>query len=398
VERTPVTFDRYIFGACLRAFVMVMLSITPIIWVVYALGQFNLVTEKGQSLFDFFIVTLWFLPILLLVIIPLAFAVALANVLLKLASESELVVISAAGISPWRLLRPLLMATACVVAMVGFLSAYLTPKAIRELQYNMSLVANALIETVIQPGRFVTSSGNLTFHAQGRLPDGRLTGVFIDDRREPTQHSTILAQYGDLVTAKDSLSKVLVLTDGTLQTQRVDGRDPPIITHFARYDIDTSQFIDQLPAVRQGVREKYFWELAFPQPDDTLFKTRPESVQAEFHDRITATLYPVVFLLITFAALGAPRTTRADHWAAFAIALSSMFTLRVLGFATEQLRMHWLMYLVMAGYCAFCLWIIARARASGLAHVVQAFVQSRKLVQAFALFRLFRFRPFGGKA
>jgi hypothetical protein len=109
-------------------------------------------------------------------------------------------------------------------------------------------------------------------------------------------------------------------------------------------------------------------------------------------------LYPVVFLLITFAALGAPRTTRADHWAAFAIALSSMFTLRVLGFATEQLRIHWLMYVVMTGYCAFCLWIIARARASGLAHVVQAFVQSRKLVQAFALFRLFRFRPFGGKA
>ncbi len=392
-----MTFDRYIIGACLRAFAMVMLSITPIVWVVYALGQFNLVTEKGQSLFGFFIVTLWFLPILLLVIIPLAFAVALANVLLRLASESELAVINAAGISPWRLLRPLLMSTACIMVMVAFLSAYLTPKAIRELQYNMSLVANALIETVIQPGRFVMSGGNLTFHARGRLPDGKLVGVFIDDRRDATQHSTILAQYGDLVTATDSSSKVLVLTDGTLQSQRADGRDPPIITHFSRYDIDTAQFIDQLPTVRQGVREKYFWELAFPRPDDTLFKNRPESVRAEFHDRITATLYPMVFLLITFAALGAPRTTRADHWAAFATALVSMFTLRVLGFATEQLRLHWLMYVTMALYCAACLWIIARARASGLAHVVQAFTQSRKLLQAIGVFRLFRFRPSDGK-
>ncbi|MGE0750331.1 MAG: LptF/LptG family permease [Variibacter sp.] len=393
-----MTFDRYIFGACLRAFAMVMISITPVVWVVYALGQFNLVTEKGQSLFDFVIVTLWFLPILLLVVIPLAFAVGLANVLLRLASESELPVIAAAGISPWRLLRPLAMAALCVMTMVAFLSAYLTPKAIRELQYNMSLVANALIETVIQPGRFVTSSGNLTFHARGRTPDGRLVGVFIDDRRETTQHSTILAQYGDLVTPEDGLNKVLVLTDGTLQTQRLDSRDPPIITHFSRYDIDTSQFIDQLPAVRQGVREKYFWELAFPKPDDALFKSRPDSVQAEFHDRITATLYPMVFLLITFAALGAPRTTRADHWAAFTIALTSMFTLRVVGFATEQLKLHWTMYGLMAAYSAFCLWIIARARASGLAHVVEAFVRSRKIVQALALFRLFRFRPFGGKA
>src|SRR5262249_33806914 len=43
------------------------------------------------------------------------------------------------------------------------------------------------------------------------------------------------------------------------------------------------------------------------------FSDEPDQIRAEFHDRVTAPLYPLAFVVMTYAYLVAPRTTRQNR-------------------------------------------------------------------------------------
>ena len=65
---------------------------------------------------------------------------------------------------------------------------------------------------------------------------------------------------------------------------------------------------------------------------DALFADQPDQIRAELHDRITAPLYPLAFVALTFAYLGAPRTTRQNRTMSLLGALGAAALLRGIGF------------------------------------------------------------------
>ena len=80
------------------------------------------------------------------------------------------------------------------------------------------------------------------------------------------------------------------------------------------------------------MQERFPWELAYPPADDPLYKEQPGNFTAELHNRITAPLYPLAFLFITYAYLGAPRTTRQSRTMSFVSAALAVSVLRGVGF------------------------------------------------------------------
>ena len=59
-----------------------------------------------------------------------------------------------------------------------------------------------------------------------------------------------------------------------------------------------------------------------------------------FHDRITAPLYPLAFVVMTYAYLGAPRTTRQGRTMSLLGAISVVAALRGLGFVGMIAGVH----------------------------------------------------------
>jgi lipopolysaccharide export system permease protein len=131
-------------------------------------------------------------------IAPIALVIATAHVLNKLSSDSEIIVMNAAA-SPWRLLRPFLAAALVVSLLVGIIAAYLSPRSLRELRDWGAQVRADILTDIVQPGRFTTIGGNLTFHIADRKQNGLLVGIFVDDRRDSGVHSTYLAEQGEIV-------------------------------------------------------------------------------------------------------------------------------------------------------------------------------------------------------
>ena len=97
---------RYLFRTASLAFLGGLATLTSVIWVTQALKQLDLMTSKGQTILVFLTITGLGLPFLTAIIAPVALFASVLYCLNKLNGDSELIVMSAAGVSPRRLLAP----------------------------------------------------------------------------------------------------------------------------------------------------------------------------------------------------------------------------------------------------------------------------------------------------
>src|SRR4030081_1743588 len=124
-----------------------------------------------------------------------------------------------------------------------------------------------------------------------------------------------------------------------------------------------SKFSNQGHDVTLGIRERYIWELLAPAPDDPVYLQIPGQFRAELHDRFMAPIYPFAFAALTFAFLGAPRTTRQSRNFSITSSILAVFGLRVAGFACSVMAVKSpiapvVQYLMLAAAVGASLWII----------------------------------------
>jgi lipopolysaccharide export system permease protein len=306
-------------------------------WITQALRDVDLMTSQGQSIFVFIGLTSLIIPLLLLIIAPLALMIAVAHVLNKLGNDSELIVMNAAGMPPWHLFRPFLAVGIVVSLLVAAISAYVSPWGLRQLRLWATQVRADLVSHIVQPGRFTLLDSKLTLHIRERRPNGQLLGIFIDDQREPKERATILAEQGDIL--KNENSMFLVLENGSVQRHEIGQRDPAIVL-FDSYAFDLSRLSNAPQNIKYSARERYLWELYRPASNDPSFSDQPGQIRAEFHERITAPLYPIAFVLLTFAYLGAPRTTRQGRTTSLLAAIGMVAAVRGIGFVAMVAGVH----------------------------------------------------------
>jgi lipopolysaccharide export system permease protein len=296
----------------------------------------DLMTSQGQTIITFLGLTSLVIPALVLIIAPVALMIAISHTLNKLATDSEIIVMNAAGFSPFRLFRPFVYATIVVALLVAFIAAYLAPDGMRRIkQWDAEITADVLTN-VLQPGRFAQLDQNLTIRIRERAPGGLLLGIFIDDRRDPKERVSIVADHGTVV--QNGSNSFLVLEDGNLEKFEAGKRDPAIVA-FGRYAFDMSKF-SQHGDVALGIRERYLWELLAPDENDPMYKQLPGQFRAELHDRFMSPIYPFAFAALTFAFLGAPRTTRQSRNFSVGGSIIAVFGLRMAGFACSVMAVN----------------------------------------------------------
>src|SRR6185312_2107233 len=89
--------ERYIFRRTFMMFMGALLWTMAIVWTTQVLARINLVTDSGQSALTFFELATLILPSIIPIVVPFALIIAVAQTLSVMNSDSELVVVSAAG-------------------------------------------------------------------------------------------------------------------------------------------------------------------------------------------------------------------------------------------------------------------------------------------------------------
>jgi len=341
------TISRYIFKQTITAMVMILFTLTLIVWMTTALRQIDIMTDQGQGFLIFLQITLLALPELVTIVAPIALLISTIHMLNRLNSDSGIVILTAAGATIWRVMRPFLLLGVIVSVFVLFSNAYLSPQSLRTLRDYIVEVRTDLISQVIQPGNFISPENGLTFHIRDREADGTLRGLMVDDAREDEQTITYLANRGQVL--KQDGRSFLVMREGHIQ--RVDaGRDDTQIIAFESYIFDISELGPESKEPSYKAKERFLTELMYPDPNDSRYKRRPGKFRSELHDRLSNPLYPIVFVLIAVAMLGYARTTRQGAGQTVAMTFVACVAVRGAGLAMTNLaaKQVWAVALIYA--------------------------------------------------
>ncbi|MER2269601.1 LPS export ABC transporter permease LptF [Methylobacterium oxalidis] len=325
--------ERYIFRIALSAFLACLIGLTGTIWVTQALRELDLITAKGQTLLIFLLVTGLSLPTLIAVISPMALFIAVIYALNKLNGDSELIVMSAAGMKPRAILRPFLTLAFAISFLTAFLTIQVMPSSFQELRDVVTRVRGDLIANVVKEGQFTSLDNGITFHFRERGQGGALLGLFIQDKREAGKTKVYLAERGQAIELDGQ--SYLALEKGSVHQQLKDSRDSSILT-FERYTIDLAAFAPPDAEIVYKPRERSTTQLLFPDRTERYYQAQKGRFRAELHDRLSAWLYPIALTFIAFAALGDPRTTRQGRGLAIAGAIVAVTVLRIAGFAATS--------------------------------------------------------------
>lgn len=327
-------FSRYVFRQATSSFLLILLSLTGVVWIALALRQFNVVTSQGQDTWMLIRVTSLALPNLMAIIAPFSFLIGVLQTLNRLNSDSELIVLSAAGSTVWTVARPILLLAVFVSVFLAFVSHLAQPWSMRLLRDYMVQVRSDLLTQVIQPGRFSSPEQNLMFHIRDRSADGELLGLVMQDTRDKSQSQTYLAEHGTIV--KQDGTAYLAMTTGHI-IRRADTDSPPQIIAFDNYVVDLDQFEPQNEGSGElKPRERYWNELVNPDPKSKLYKNQYGQFRAEINERLVSPLYPIAFAFLIIAFVGQARSTRSSRMQSLVMTFLLGAACRMVGLALNS--------------------------------------------------------------
>jgi lipopolysaccharide export system permease protein len=328
--------ERYLFKNAFIATFVTLTVLAGVVWLSQAVREFDLVTTKGQSLIIFLTVTGLSFPSLISIIAPVSLFIAVLYTLNRLNGDSELIVMSATGLSPFRLLFPFVALSLIVAALVAVLTLWIMPQSFMILRDVVTKIRADVVSNIVREGQFTQLDKGIIFHFREKSGPA-LMGIFIQDRRDPDKTAVYVAERGQ--TIETSGQSYLLLENGSVQRENNTNPIPQIVS-FQRYAFDLSQFNSDIQSVYTKPRERTTWQLFNPPENENLTATQMGRIRAELHDRITAPLYALAFGMIGFAALGVARTTRQGRGLAMAAAVIGVVTLRIGSFALSSLMIR----------------------------------------------------------
>jgi lipopolysaccharide export system permease protein len=334
----------YLFRQTASALVTILIALTLIVWLTSVLKEVSLLTSEGQTFFLFLKITGLAIPNLIVMVAPIAFLIATLYSLNKLAGDSELIVLSAAGASVWRIFAPYFALALIVFLCVMAGSLFVMPKAARMLSDLTAQVRADVLSQVLMPGRFSELERGLTFHMRAKGQNGELLGVVVRDERDSAMTTTVIGDRG--VVVKDGDRSTMELYDGEILRQQAGKQDIQIVA-FTTYAFDLADLTPKQGTRDPRPRERDIGALLFP-GDDPAYENNKAGYRSEIHERFSAPIYALAFVVIAVLYLGRPRTTREGRGGLLFTAFLICAAVRVTGIAGVNIvgKQSWALWMI----------------------------------------------------
>lgn len=315
---------RYVFGRVFWTTVVTLAVTTALVLITQILPLIDMVTRSRDAMSSFLKLGVLLIPTMAILMTPFALLLAALRTLNQMNSDSELVVIEAAGRSPFGTVRPIIWLS--ILASLVTLVALHTVEPWSQRQFRSILVgAQAdLIGKAVQSRTFTQIQENTWIQVSEELPGGDFGKVLIIDSRDPKTELIYYAKRGRLVHHEGSV--LLALIEGELHRRDKIGGEVSIISYGSTV-LDVAEFtLSNEPS-----------SLSTTEIIATLDTQNPSTKEAqelrgELHRRNTDWLYPMVFGLVAVFFAGSARTQRQEQPAQIALGAFVAILLRVVGF------------------------------------------------------------------
>jgi lipopolysaccharide export system permease protein len=308
-------------------------ALTAAVWLAQSLKLVDLIVNRGLSAEVFLYLAFLILPRFLDIVIPIGTFIAVLFVFNRLTTESELVVMRAAGLSPFSLAKPVLELGAIAWVILMTLSLYFLPASNREFKNLQFEIRNRFVSSLLQEGSFTTISDKLTIYIGSRNQRGEVIGLMIDDERDPKRPVTILAERGAF--ADTGGASRIIMVNGDRQQYDRDTGKLSVLT-FDRYVLDLDMMRDAPEGRAPEAQERFLGELFFPS-DDIDPGTR-DAYLIEGNERLTVPLTAFSFAIIPLACLLPGEFNRRGQLKRVLMAIGIALTFQALDLAVKNLE------------------------------------------------------------
>ncbi len=305
-------FDRYMLSQLLVLFGFFALVLVLIYWINRAVRLFDQLVANGESVLVFLEFTALTLPTIIAGVLPFAALAAAIFVTNRLSSESELVVAEAAGYSPFRLARPVLVFGLIAGGFVAILTHVLVPTSQLHLSERQAELSRNITARFLTQGAFDHPAEGITLYIREITPEGELHDLFLTDSRKLDHQVTYTARRALLVRAETGPK--LVMFNGLAQV--LSTRDGDLITtRFEDFTFDLGALIDTGLISTRRLRNLSTVEL-LSAPAELLRELEADHATflAEVHKRTGKAAMTVVAALIGFSVLMLGSFSRFGLW------------------------------------------------------------------------------------
>ena len=294
--------DRYILRHLVAACGFFVLIFAGVVWLTQAVRLIDTVVASGQTARMFLEFSVLVLPQVFVIVLPLAGIGAALYALNRLYSDSELVVMMAAGMGPGALLRPVATFGAAVGLMLAVNMILILPLASRTLADRSQAVRSDLANALIVERQFLHPLAGLTLFISDTSQAGEMAGIFLNDQRDSERVVTYSAERALLL--REEMEARLVMLDGIALSPGPGGTLNTVT--FNQFVFDLSELISEEGG--RTLRPAEYFVLDLLRPTEEMLAVRRfdrADYISEGHYKIAlpllAVLYPVVALVTLLA-------------------------------------------------------------------------------------------------
>jgi len=330
--------DRYILKEIAYPYFLILFVLTFVLLMGKIIQLMDLMVNKGVSFIDISKLFLLLTPSFLILTIPISLLISILIGLGRLSGDNELTILKASGMSLYKLLGPVAIASLIAFIITAVTSLFLVPQSKYATKHLLFNVAKKKASIGIKEKVFNDDFKGILLYAESIPVHGDyMKGVIISDTRMSNEPSTIIAEKAFLVSDPSLMTVTLRLENGSTHT--VDKRLKNYRKmDFSSYDVNLD--IESSIAAAKKVSSKSstemtVWELSQELKTAGLEDAAFREMAIEFYKTITTPLSCIVFGILAIPL--SIRAHRAVRSRGFTLGLIIVFIYYIMRLGGEAL-------------------------------------------------------------
>lgn len=216
-----MNFHGYLFRQFSFTTLLVLASLLGVVWLNHALRMLELVVNKGASFFDFLLLSLFPIPLWLMIALPMAGFIGVIWTIYRFLSDRELIVMQATGLSPGQFSKMPLLFGLLLTAILTVNSVVVLPFGFSKFKELQTLVRASIPKLLVQDNVFMDIADDLTLFVGERISQNEVGRVFIQDARNPERLVTLTSETGQFLVSDGR--PLFILRNGQRTELDLDG-------------------------------------------------------------------------------------------------------------------------------------------------------------------------------
>ena len=382
----PRIVDRYVLREVIPPFLLALLVFTFVLIIPFIIELAEQLIAKGVPAGTILQLAVTLIPQALALTIPMAMLIGLLVGLGRLSADREFVVLMACGVSPYRLLQPILVFAVMCWGATSWVLLEAMPDANQAFREIRERVVMDRAEGEVRPRVFFEDFPNVVLYVREVPKDGQgWLGVLAADTSNPASPVIFLADRGRMVVDREARTIDMVLENGTRHSSKYEDPYSYEVAKFERTILSLNpETVFPRTGPARGEREMRVEELIARAKELEAQGISAHNTIMEVHRKFSL---PVSCFVFAFLGLALGASARKDgKLASFVLGIGVIFAYYVIMITTQSLTKGfwipaglstWIPDIVLGIAGVVLLWSRARSADQPIRFPMPAFVSRR---------------------